>query len=473
MNRIATELLMIAREVLSIDFPTQDAYNKYLKEHPAADRSNHRVVEMKRVESDKGEEFKKKIREKNKIIEERLVQRGEKIKDKLVECGLFSKQDVLSAMDKVIADKKLDNNGIYNILDVLDKSKVLNRAGGNFTKLLSGAKSLTRYVGDGYHQINDDLRRGKSNQDADSLKYMMDICPRNGSNVLFRGMLLEKDYLQKIGIKNGSILADDGFMSTSTDGGVATDFSVGDSFLNSDKEGVSVLFEIHGMKGRGINLSGLRSYGSSQREVLLPSGVSIRVTGVQTKKYKSPNQKPWLKKHDGKQIVCVTADLYDSRRKMSGKDDNGNRVLFNDLDEEGVKHQMKRLSEPLKLKKVESGKFKKSSKMASDLMLIASELLPRIKATFEKSDKLDDRTMNSIHMDIQRFVATLRKNEDLECFVTRRDDDKVMEITIGFTDHESMKGIVDGMKTMLKKLGKKSGIDVNVTVKTEEKSLEI
>jgi hypothetical protein len=117
--------------------------------------------------------------------------------------------------------------------------------------------------------------------------------------------------------------------------------------------------------------------------------------------------------------------------------------------------------------------YVKERSFAASILQVASELLPRITATFTRTPKIEERDLSAIQMEVQRFVGTLRKNEDLECFVTRRDDDKVMEITIGFTDHESMKGIVDGMKTMLKKLGKRSGIDVNVTVKTEEKSLEI
>ena len=104
------------------------------------------------------------------------------------------------------------------------------------------------------------------------------------------------------------------------------------------------------------------------------------------------------------------------------------------------------------------------TKIARDLMLIASELLPRIRATFTRTPKIEERNFNSIHFDIQRFVSTLRKNENLECFVSRRDDDKMMEITIGFTDHEAMKGIVGSLEETLKKLGKKSGVSVKVEV---------
>jgi hypothetical protein len=41
---VAGELLKIARAVMAMDFPTQDAFDKYMKDHPDANRSNHKVV---------------------------------------------------------------------------------------------------------------------------------------------------------------------------------------------------------------------------------------------------------------------------------------------------------------------------------------------------------------------------------------------------------------------------------------------
>ena len=45
MNKIAVakELMAIARELQATDFPSQDALDKYLKDHPDADKSNHKV----------------------------------------------------------------------------------------------------------------------------------------------------------------------------------------------------------------------------------------------------------------------------------------------------------------------------------------------------------------------------------------------------------------------------------------------
>lgn len=50
MNReaIAQELVKLASELIGMEFPTQDAYDKYMKEHPDADKSKHSVVETKK-----------------------------------------------------------------------------------------------------------------------------------------------------------------------------------------------------------------------------------------------------------------------------------------------------------------------------------------------------------------------------------------------------------------------------------------
>ena len=102
------------------------------------------------------------------------------------------------------------------------------------------------------------------------------------------------------------------------------------------------------------------------------------------------------------------------------------------------------------------------NRIASEILKVAADLMPRIRATFEKGEDVEDRVLNSIHFDIQRFVVTLRKNEELTCLVSRQDDDKTMEITIGFTDHEAMKGIVDSLKEMLEKMERKTGVKVKI-----------
>jgi hypothetical protein len=104
------------------------------------------------------------------------------------------------------------------------------------------------------------------------------------------------------------------------------------------------------------------------------------------------------------------------------------------------------------------------NRIASDLIKIASELLPRITAVFDKGPKVEDKALNSVHFDIQHFVVTVQKNEEKECIVWRRDDSKVMEITIGFTDHEQMEGIVESLKAKIEKLARKANLNVKVSI---------
>lgn len=107
-------------------------------------------------------------------------------------------------------------------------------------------------------------------------------------------------------------------------------------------------------------------------------------------------------------------------------------------------------------------------RLARELLSAAKDLLQRIRATFTRTPKIEEKELNSVHFDIQRFVSTLRQNEEIEAFVNRRDDDQVMEITVGFSSHEQMDGIVKAMGEMLKKLGKKTGMKVRVETNVHE-----
>ncbi|MEN6623056.1 MAG: hypothetical protein ABFD50_16100 [Smithella sp.] len=46
MNNIASDILALAKDLLGMDFPDQNSLDKYLKKHPDANRSNHKVVEQ-------------------------------------------------------------------------------------------------------------------------------------------------------------------------------------------------------------------------------------------------------------------------------------------------------------------------------------------------------------------------------------------------------------------------------------------
>ena len=67
-QRIASELLVMAKELIGMDFPTQDAMDKYLKDHPDADKSNHRVVKTEKTEPKKDEPKKEEPKKDTKKV---------------------------------------------------------------------------------------------------------------------------------------------------------------------------------------------------------------------------------------------------------------------------------------------------------------------------------------------------------------------------------------------------------------------
>lgn len=79
---VASELAKVAREMTAIDFPNKEEYNKYLKDHPDADRSNHRIVEKK-----KQPVKKQPVKEKEETEQEReeLQERRYKLVDEKYE----------------------------------------------------------------------------------------------------------------------------------------------------------------------------------------------------------------------------------------------------------------------------------------------------------------------------------------------------------------------------------------------------
>lgn len=95
---------------------------------------------------------------------------------------------------------------------------------------------------------------------------------------------------------------------------------------------------------------------------------------------------------------------------------------------------------------------------------LASSLVPRIVAIFFRKTDTEEKVLNTIEMDIQKFISTLRNNESLKCFVNRMDDGKKMRLDIGFSDHEEMRGIVACIRKMIVKAGHDSGLKVKVGI---------
>jgi hypothetical protein len=117
---IAKELLVLARELLSVDFPTQDAMDKYLKDHPDADKSNHRVVETKKDAPAKPRTKKKDVKVEEKKTERVPVPDFDDIKKPEVGEDL-KKQLETTNYEK--AKEFLKSKGVEKVQSILKSAK--------------------------------------------------------------------------------------------------------------------------------------------------------------------------------------------------------------------------------------------------------------------------------------------------------------------------------------------------------------
>ena len=102
------------------------------------------------------------------------------------------------------------------------------------------------------------------------------------------------------------------------------------------------------------------------------------------------------------------------------------------------------------------------NRIAQELLRIAEEILPQTKLVFKRNKDAEERDYNNLHFEMQRFISTLRGNEELASEVVRTDDDKTMTLTIGLSEHEAMSGIVRELEKMAKKLAKRAKLEFEV-----------
>lgn len=101
------------------------------------------------------------------------------------------------------------------------------------------------------------------------------------------------------------------------------------------------------------------------------------------------------------------------------------------------------------------------------LVRLAEEVLPQVRMTFERKEG-KDRELNSVHFELQRFVSTVRSNEELKTSFSRVDDEDGMTLTVGFSEHEEIEAIMKAIRKQAKKLAKKEGLKVEFGVEEEE-----
>lgn len=103
------------------------------------------------------------------------------------------------------------------------------------------------------------------------------------------------------------------------------------------------------------------------------------------------------------------------------------------------------------------------NRIAGELLKIAAEINPQVTVVFDRKGA-QERDLTQIQIEMQRFVSSIRRNENLESILSREDDNDTMRLSIGFTDHESKAAIVREVKHLADRLAHKSGIKAKIDV---------
>jgi hypothetical protein len=159
-KKIARRLLFMAKEVLGMDFPTQDALDKYLKDHPDADRSNHKVVETKKDEPAKKDMFKKDAPKKEDVSAGGKTWAWGDI--------AWKRSEIWDAMDKELQNSGIDRSKVEDAWqdfgETLDEVKKLGKMADNGDKRFRPlAKKLNLKI----EALSDAIKKQKGKKDED------------------------------------------------------------------------------------------------------------------------------------------------------------------------------------------------------------------------------------------------------------------------------------------------------------------
>jgi hypothetical protein len=263
--KVAHELLVVSRELMAIDFPSQDALDKYMKEHPDGDRSNHHVVEEQNRSN--GEESGEKKVETNKS--EKPTSQMEKDSDSKRANDLFS-----SAWSMAEWRRTIDVFNKEHSLSSGQQGEVLKKSGISQPEADAILSSIDDYTFDSFAGINTMMRDGipMSKGDKDTVKNVkkyLKTMPKVPSSVpVCRGCALrEKEVagiLDSVGKNKEVTLDEKAFSSASLSPTVAW------KFTGESKPGKArVMFQIH--QKNGVLIGGI-SHVENEYEVLLPPG---------------------------------------------------------------------------------------------------------------------------------------------------------------------------------------------------------
>ena len=106
-------------------------------------------------------------------------------------------------------------------------------------------------------------------------------------------------------------------------------------------------------------------------------------------------------------------------------------------------------------------------RIAKELLRVAEDILPATRAvlTIPRSAEIDSYAYNDVHFEVQRFLDRVRKNEGIEAFMLRRDDNEKMALEIGFGEHEAAPAIVRELVVKARRMCDRCGVpDLSIGV---------
>jgi predicted ABC-type ATPase len=97
---------------------------------------------------------------------------------------------------------------------------------------------------------------------------------------------------------------------------------------------------------------------------------------------------------------------------------------------------------------------------ARELLRVAQDVLPAARAiiTFPREEGVPGYAYNDVHFEVQKLLDRVRKNEAMESFILRKDNNEAMVLEIGFSEHEAVGPIIREVVSKAKRVADKVGI---------------
>jgi hypothetical protein len=134
MNKVAVakELIQVAKLLQAIEFDTQDAFDKYMKEHPEADKSNHSVKKEEKTEKPEEsmkDKIKQNIQEKdtrdvwdNSPMHKHFMSKQKEVFDTVNKSLKIKKTNIRGREDSITADYELEDKKFHAVTVTVDKN---------------------------------------------------------------------------------------------------------------------------------------------------------------------------------------------------------------------------------------------------------------------------------------------------------------------------------------------------------------